>query len=256
MSTPPASSERFAFAKTRTGKLVSFELHRPGLVPSSAVDPPNPATPVAAPQLDRGRAGLWLLARIVEREPGVYGLYPYDPGPGTTDSRGERPPVDLDAIDHRLLVLDGEPGPRLRAALAAGEVEQPYPGAFVTRSPVALAVAQQWAAEATLICAFAGREVSDRVLYNSYMPESRDDALRFVRIASDSIAVSSLPPEWIEALAAAELTVDAPGERFVLTDVCRDARAIGLDGERPAEAAELEAEFHRCRTRSPKTLDP
>lgn len=226
---------------TRTREVIAFRLRHPGLVPKHSIDMPVVADPVAAPELDMGRAGLWLLAEYVEREPGVYELHPYDPSVEPSDAS------DLDEVDHRLLVLEGRPGPVLQAAIEAGEVEEPFAQAFVTRRPVALSVARRWAAEATLVCGFSGRRECDRVRASCYMHEHDGDVLRFIReTVPDRVRVEELPPEWVEALAAASLDLDTPSERIVLTDVCTEVRAVDLDGRRPKNAAALEAEFREA----------
>lgn len=220
--------------------MIAFRLRGPGLVPKRSIDLAAPAAPVAAPELDMGRASLWLLAECVEREHGVYELHPYD----SSDESGERPAVDLDEVDHHLLVLEGRPGPVLQAAIEAGEVEEPFPQAFVTRRPVALSVARRWAAESTLVCGFGGRGNADRVLGSSYAQDLEGDVLRYIReTVPDRVRVEALPPEWAEALAVTTLDLDTPTEHIVLTDVCTEVRAVDPDGSRPENAAALEAEF-------------
>jgi hypothetical protein len=250
------STARHAYAVTRTGELIALHLGRPGLVPACSIDLEAGAAPVAAPGLDPGRAGLWLLAAFIEREPGVYDLFPYDPAAGTSDGSEERCAVDVDAVDHHLLVLEGPPGPRLQAAIAAGEVDEPFPGAFVTRRPIALSVARGFAGEARFVCGIAGRDQADRVLGNYYVHEFAGDALRFIRVSvPDRIRIERLPPEWTAALASATLDLDSPTERIVLTDVCTEVRALDVDGGRPESAAALEAEFRRLLDREAQTVD-
>lgn len=65
--------ERTFVARDRDDGVVVLVVRGPGLVPLGAID-----VSAADSALDTGRASLWILAQTVEREPGIYGTYPYD----------------------------------------------------------------------------------------------------------------------------------------------------------------------------------
>jgi hypothetical protein len=242
------TTERRFVARDRDDGVVVLVVRGPGLVPQAAID-----VSAAGTALDEGRASLWILAQTVEREPGIYGTYPYDPRDGTTDNRGERPPIEKpDVPGHHLLVFEGEvASARLQAAVEAGRIERAAPGAYVTRTPVTLAEAQEWASDGTLVAAFrADEHALGTLLYQDEAP------LDFVRISAHdrATALSKFPPEWQSALAERPALLQRAGaERLALDELCTQVRAVNAEGD---EAQRLVALFEAARTPRERSVDP